>query len=425
MLNMIKPRLYASSEDLANYVLGKKLSAHYQVFAVLEIDEHLDASLLILAAKWAYQAVPVLSCQLVLDGERPYWKRRLSCNRQELCSVVETQDVDYAIQSFMSVSLDPCQDALVQLRLVRKADRDLLCVKISHACSDAVGLKEYIATLAAAYNALVEGRAFVQKPFSDRRDLNLIMEHLGVKSYQEIARSINAMPCVAAGFPSLSKENSLPRWVKCSFDKNEYSKLRNYAAAQAATVNDALLTAFFRAYPKISGQLNTEYSAIVTADLRRFAKKVSPVANFSGRFRVTAASYEGESFTAALARVVHTTKKETNTMPGVVESLRWSEVLRLSYANFVQQVEAETGDLCPPFFANTGFFSPEFIFFGQAAVSKAYILPPPLFAPGFMLLVSTYNNILTISAGYYQPAVPKQTMDILLTNIFKEIRHCF
>jgi NRPS condensation-like uncharacterized protein len=427
MLNVIKPRLAASSEDLANYLIGKKTSQHYQVFCVLEADSALDVSLLMLAAKWAYQAEPVLSCQLVLSAERPYWKRRLSYNSQEICSMVETEDVDYAIKSFMSVSLDPCRDALVQVRLVRKSNKDFLCVKISHACSDAVGIKEYIAILSEAYNALANGKAFKPKVVTERRDLTLILEYLGLKSYQELPKQSSIVPSQTAGFPSLSKEYSIPGWVKYSLGKNEYTKIKNYAAAKAVTINDVLLTAFGRAYPKVTGELNKEYSVIVTIDLRRFAQKVSRVANFSSGFIVNAASYEGESFAAALARVAQTTKKEKSGLSGVDAALRLSEALRLSFSYFEERIADERlapieQESCLPLFSNTGFFSPQIICFGQSIITNAYILPPPMIAPSLLLLVSTYNNILTISAGYYEPAVSKETMDILLTNMLQELR---
>lgn len=424
MLSMIRPRLFASSEDLTEYLVGKQSSAHYQIYGVLETDRPLDEGLLALAVKWAYEAIPVLNCQLVLDSERPYWKRRLSCNRRELYSMVETKDADYAIQSFMSVSLDPCQDALVQVQLVRTTGKDFLCVKISQVCCDAIGIKEYTRVLAEAYNALAKGRAFAQKDFSERRDLDLILEHFGVKRYQQIPKAGSAAPFKPAPFPSLSGEYSLPRWSKCFLDKNEYVKLKNYAAAKTATIHDVLLTAFSRAYPPITGQLNKEYSVIVTTDLRCFAPKICPVVNFSGSFVVNTASYEGESFAAALIKLSQAIKRKKSSLSGIHEALRLNEALRLSYADLAKEIAHKRlgAEFCAPRFCGTGFFSQEVMFFGEAAVTKAYILPPPVFAPGFLLLLSTYNNILTIAAGYYQPAVSKETMDILLRSILQELR---
>lgn len=428
MLNMMRPRLFASSEDLANYVIGKKASLHYQIFCVLEVDGKLDISLLMLAAKWAYQAGTVLNCQLVVDAEQPYWKHRLSYNRQEICSMVETEDIDYAIQSFMSVSLDPCQDALVQVRLFRKSSQDYLCVKISHACSDAVGVKEYVALLAEAYNALAKGQAFTHKPVTMRRDLKLILEHLGLNNYQELPKDGSAAPVPTAGFPALSREYSIPRWTKCFLNKAEYNKLKNYASAKHVTLNDVLLTAFGRAYAKLTQQ--QEYSVIVTIDLRRFSSKVSMVANFSGGFIVNAASYPGEGFATALVRAEQATKKAKGGLPGVHEALKLDKTLERSFLEFQEQIASERlkamgQGTCPPLFSNTGFFSSEVICFGETAIKNAYLLPPPLFAPGFLLLTSTYDDILTISAGYYQPAVPRETMDILMSGMLQELKYCY
>ncbi len=75
--------------------------------------------------------------------------------------------------------------------------------------------------------------------------------------------------------------------------------------------------------------------------------------------------------------------------------------------------------------SNFGFISKSLIKFGDNVVTDAYIAPPIVRAPGIILVASTYNGIITLGAGYYEPSVRKADMERLLNTIRDElVRGC-
>ena len=59
--------------------------------------------------------------------------------------------------------------------------------------------------------------------------------------------------------------------------------------------------------------------------------------------------------------------------------------------------------------------------FGKRTVTDAYIVPPTVRAPGLLLMVSTYNGIMTLSAGYYEASMPDGIIEALLHSIKDEL----
>lgn len=68
-----------------------------------------------------------------------------------------------------------------------------------------------------------------------------------------------------------------------------------------------------------------------------------------------------------------------------------------------------------------GIISKSLLRFGDNVVTDAYIIPPVVRAPGFLLVASSYNGILTLSAGYYKGAVSRRKIEKLLKRIRDEL----
>ena len=74
-----------------------------------------------------------------------------------------------------------------------------------------------------------------------------------------------------------------------------------------------------------------------------------------------------------------------------------------------------------PGLSNLGYISNSLIRFGKNIVTDAYIIPPAIRAPGFLLLASSYNGILTMSIGYSKASISQRYMEGLLNTIKNEL----
>jgi NRPS condensation-like uncharacterized protein len=68
-----------------------------------------------------------------------------------------------------------------------------------------------------------------------------------------------------------------------------------------------------------------------------------------------------------------------------------------------------------------GIISKSIIKFGEATVNNAFFIPPVVSAPGVLLEVGTYNDIVTMSAGFFENTVLRNDMKRLLNNIKDEL----
>jgi NRPS condensation-like uncharacterized protein len=74
---------------------------------------------------------------------------------------------------------------------------------------------------------------------------------------------------------------------------------------------------------------------------------------------------------------------------------------------------AEISKLSPAL-TNMGTISP--LQFGQIPAHDAYLVPPTIHVPGFLLGASTYNKTLTLSVSYYEPSHRTEDVDALMND---------
>ena len=92
-------------------------------------------------------AEPVLRCQFIEDDKQPYWQPFENPDGIQWVEFVLNDDKQAAIEQFIK-SPFYYKGQMLNVRLIRTADNDIICVKICHACSDAGGLKAYLQLLA-------------------------------------------------------------------------------------------------------------------------------------------------------------------------------------------------------------------------------------------------------------------------------------
>ena len=174
----------------------------------------------------------------------------------------------------------------------------------------------------------------------------------------------------------------------------------------------------------------------VTIDLRKYLpdNKAEAIRNLSGGIVMRLARKAGEPFEDTLSRVLSLTKTMKDGHPSK-KNLLWAE--RIEKMNFYQicayfKTTSQFIDMlshnpfyvvdkCSPILSNCGLISESLIKFGDIVVTDAYIAPPIVRAPGILLVASTYNDIITLGAGYYEPSVRKADMQRLLNKIRDEL----
>lgn len=425
----------ANGHDIYNYV-GRYRMGNFHSQAVLKLDGKLDFERLTKAVRLTVDAEPVFGCSFV-KGNPPYWKRLTNIDEIEFCSFEETTDVNEAVKIFLNSRLDMDNDSKVKIRLIRSERYDVLALKINHACCDGTGVKEYIQLLSDIYTK-IDGsdEAYTPKPSTrGRSDQDRLFQSLGIENPSDswIPGSDISSPTWA--FPWLQDTSNKTQIVTCKLLPDQLDRISTYAKSKGATYNDMILVAYYRAMLSMGQPLYGVPMAVnVTVDLRRYLpdKKTEAIRNFSGSVNTSLSMVKNESFEETLSRVVYMMKEIKNGYPGLqsaiglerVETISFKEVLAYYQATSKSDKEMPhvfCGKRCIPALSNLGILSKSLIKFGNVTAIDYFIVPPVVSAPGILLAVNTYNDVMTMAAGFFENTVNYVDMERLLNNIKHEL----
>lgn len=430
--------LPASGHDICNYFARHGL-ANFQIQIVLKLDGKVDFDKLITAVKLSIEEEPVLGCRFI-EGDPPYWKRIKDSDEERLCSIEVTNNPDRAVKLFYGSPLDMDKDLNVKIKLIRSEDYDTICIKINHACCDGAGAKEYIHLLSKIYSFIdCENATYIPHPkIGGRKDQEKLFDTLGIKHPVAGWNPLKDAPRTVWGFPWKQGRLNVVRFNVCRLPDGQVDILSEYGKSKGTTVNDIILTAYYRAMFEFSQPpYGVPMDISTTIDLRRYIpdQKAEAIRNFSGGFRTGIARKVKEPFEGTLSRVVHATRKIKDGLPGLQNAKggEFVEILSFPMINayfklisqdtlLMSQLPFSISNMCcTPGLSNLAYISRSLLKFGENVVTDAYVLPPVVRAPGLLLLACTYNGILTLSFGYYKGSLRRKDADRLLNKIKEEL----
>ena len=399
-----------------------------QIQAVITFDQLLDMDVLKKAVRFSLDAEPILRCQFIENDKQPYWQPFENPDEIQWFEFVQNDNKQVAIEQFLK-SPFYYEEQMLSVQLIRANDNDTLCVKIAHACSDAGGLKQYLQLLAQIYSSLLKNTHYKPRPNTKRRlDQKSYFEALGIKDplalldphAQVTAPATWAFPYY--GVESKEMHISMRRFAGESFDR-----IKAFGKTHVVTINTIILTSFFRSmFQLLNPPAGHDQLVDITMDLRR-SFKTDPsqdICNLSVTINTKTYRVDGESFLETLKRVsqsIDELKHSQVELPQAViieaqESIEYAQ-LRAFFEAAKPQVLA-TGKLSPTF-TNMGIISP--LQFGQISARDAYLVPTTIYAPGFLLGVSTYNRTLTLLVKYCEPSHRNEDVNALLDFMIKEL----
>lgn len=422
--------LYANGHDIYNYVARYGM-ANYQIQAIMTLDGRLDFFKLSKAVRLTIDEEPVFGCRFV-ESHKPYWKRVSDIDEAMLCSFEETDNRDEAIQRFLDIPLDMDNDPMVKVKLIRSGPYDTIGIKINHSCCDGAGVKEYLKLLSDIYSCIDDEHGiYIPNPKTrSRKDQDILFSNLGIKNPESSWIPGSEITRYTWLFPWKQGQSEAAHIVTCKIPQEYLDRMTSYAKDKGVTINDLILTAYYRAMLQMGHPIYSEPMEIpVTVDLRRYLPdgKTEAIRNFSGSENTRLTMIEGESFSETLSRVAPMMKEIKNKTPGLqsaiglerVEKMVWGETL--AYYRIIPACPSFFGNKCGPVLSNLGLVTNNLFTFGKNVVTDAYIVPPVVRAPGLLLMVSTYNGVVTLSAGYYEGSLLREDMERLLNGIKDEL----
>lgn len=404
----IPKRFEAGEVDKLTFALMK--FGDQQIHAVLFADKHFEKELLKIAVRKMLDIEPVLGCKFIDDPNEPYWERREDLDNLSYFHFMKSKDFDNDLKEFVITPCDPRQDIPVQVKLFREEKRDIFCVKTSHAVMDGGALKEYIVKLSGIYNKLLTGINYNEKPnINGSRKLQQVLKHFNI--FQKIwifLRGMSSKPNWA--FPWIGTSAKKPNYQILRFSVEKFRKIKKFGKKYSATINDMLLTAFYRAIFKIlEPKARQPFMSVVTVNLRAYL----PSKNGESLNNLSSSSYPeirykpNESFVETLERIRDEMNFRKKIAPGIGPAFFLQNVFRFKYSKVKKSIQKRyekdlEKEATHPVFTNIGLIKTEDFNFDSINLVDGYAITPIMRAPGFIIGLITFNETMTLSMGYYE-----------------------
>ena len=398
-------RFKAAGMDQMEY--AARAGADQQIRCVVSLDGHVDENRLERAISLTMDAEPVLGSRFV---ERPFhslYERRDDLDSITFCSAVEVEDPDRELMDFLTAPIDPCRDPLVQVRVFRSRT-DTVCVKMEHVAADTGGFKEYMYLLCSTYRRLIDDPEYVPEPnLKGERNIWQVLKRF---RFIEILKALRTgtMPGLAWGFPWEKLDHSDRDFAVRRFPPEWFHALKEYGAGHQATVNDIILTAYFRTLFEMNDpEPGVPLPLNVPIDLRRYLPdgRAGAVCNCSGQLYPVITREPGEDFDSTLSRVSDVMNGFKENLPGVGSAIQIRMLLLFGFRimkagndYLIKKWDAAGKGFL--YLSNLGALSAEELDFGDVGISDSYLVSPIMYPPGALLGVSSFKDTMTFTLGH-------------------------
>ena len=417
----------AGTVDKLTFALKK--FGDQQIHLILFFDGQFDKDRLKKAARLLLDAEPVLGCKFIDHHKTPFWERRNDLDFLSYCTFVKTVDFDKDLFDFIVTPCDPREDLGIQLKIFHKEKKDILVVKTSHAVIDGGGIIEYLLALGDIYNKLAENPNHSIEPnITGSRSLKQVLKRFNI--FQKLFiffRNRSSKPNWMLPYIGLEAKN--PNFILRRFTEEQFRKIKKISKKYDATINDMILTAFYRSVFKIlKPKTKTKLLSVVTINLRAYLpnNKGESICNLSSSSYPKINFIPNEQFEETLTRVRDEMNFRKRYFPGIGPGFFIENVFKLPYARVKKSIQKRYDkdlkrNATHPVFTNVGLIRTEDLNFGDIKAIDGYLLTPIMNAPGFIFGIMTFNERMSISIGFYESSYNKDLIQTFIDNIAEEL----
>ncbi len=420
-------RFKAGAVDKLTYALQK--FGDQQIHAILTFDGTFDELRLKKAFRMILDAEPGLGSKFVYHPKKPYWERRTDLDEIDYLTLVKVKDFQKQLFDFIVTPCNPEVDLPIQLRILREEKQDSLVIKTSHAVIDGGGIQEFIAFLGLVYQELKIDQNYSLPINHGSRDLKQVLKRFNFFQKMFIfLKNVSSKPNWA--FPWIGTKQEKPNYILRRFPPEVFRKLKTFGKKFGATINDMILTVFYRAIfelikPKPSNKLVT----VVTINLRSYLpnQRGESLCNLSTAAYPEVSYIPNEDFDKTLVRVRDEMKFRKSSAPGIGPAVFINNVFRMRFDKVVNSIRKRClkdlkRNATHPVFTNVGLIRTEDFNFGDIKPFDGYLMTPIMKAPGFIFGVMTFNENLSISSGFYEGSYDKATFEKFFDLVEKELK---
>ncbi len=313
---MRNKRLKAQLWDKTQFFLSNFYDRmmHYAIF----YEGSLDIDIIRKSVKAVVDKVPTLHSQYVASPIKPYWKVREDYTLEEMAEIEEVEDLEKSTYDFLMGEVSHKDKLQFKCKVFTCKDKCSFATIVNHQCFDGSDYKYVMFKIVEYYNAFVKGGNGDNVVFKQgTRDFSQIYENMEPNAAKKAKGLYNniSRTGIKTRFRFTDDKDCTKRLIMKMIPKELFDKVKAKGKAVGASINDVMLTAYFRALVKEIGCKKDEPINITSMmDLRRHMLNGDTVGvtNMTAFMPCKLSEGIGGSFEDTLSRVKEQTLKQKN-----------------------------------------------------------------------------------------------------------------
>jgi NRPS condensation-like uncharacterized protein len=374
----------------------------HELHCVLKFEQGPDAEVLKKSVIASIDANPILGARYI-DGARPRWTSLdpSDFSRAFILATTETEFEEFLV-SRVDESIGP------QIRVCQLDSNPFaVAFKMNHMICDAADFKQYLYFLCKIYSELAVDPTYRPPMITGDRSVRGVLKRfpMGVKLKSLLMQSKDNNRTGNHRFPLSEGGDVRPFILTRVLERDRVAALKNYCRARGATLNDAVLTAYYRClFQLLAPSPGIELQIPVMVDMRRYlgeSREFKSLTNLSS-MQITQLDYRPEErFESSLARVkaVMDVKKRADIgLNGFVKLSLLYGIFGDRIANHLLKSKLKNPFIC---MTNVGILDPGRMSFGNLHPYDAFLCGSIKYKPYFQVAMSSYDGQLTLTANQY------------------------
>ena len=394
----------------------------HQLHCVMKFDSPIDAEILKNTIISSIEACPILGARYVY-GKRPHWA---SINPDRFSEAFVIARTEQEFEEIAVMCVDEAKGPQIKVCILDSSPF-AIALTMNHMVCDAAGFKEYIYFLCTIYSKMISDPACKPVSIAGDRSIRGVLKGIGmgVKLRSLLSQSRENNRSGNHRFPLSDNEDAQPFILTRKIGRAKTIALRNYCRSKGATLNDVILTAYYRClFRRIALSPGADLHIPVMVDMRRYlgeTERFSALTNLSSTVITRIKHRPEEKFEDVLGRVKAVMDEKKGSNIGINAFIKLDLAYRLlgnERATRLLRRNLKNPLIC---MTNVGILDSAKISFGELQPMDAYLCGSIKYKPHFQLAMSSYAGELTLSSNLHGSANDRKSILSFFDEIEEEL----
>lgn len=420
---MTMMRYKAEIFDHMQYLYNTTGFNDHQLHCVIRFENKVNAEVMETSVRRLIKVIPILSRVYYNDKGNSYWEGNDTREWTDLFIVVK-QEKEFERFTFSKIE----EEVGPQIKVcLLQSKQDALSIVMNHMVTDGGGMKQCVYLLSELYSNIIRTPDYMPDYIIDGdRGFQKIIKDIPPRDKIKILLFHNKDNNKAGHykFPMSSGQNIEPFILEQEILQDSYHKIHEYSKRNNVTMNDVILTAYFRVLSRMLHLKGETLNIPIMIDMRRYLKDKSfkALSNLSSTVIISIAVPPGENFKQTLEKVNAEMKAKKDNYLGLNPFLKLDTLYRIGKSKIgfqLLQKSLRNPEIC---MTNIGILDSKLLSFEGAVVSNAFLCGSIKHRPHFQMSASSFNDKMTFCVNLYGSPEDQENIKNFLSEIDRELR---